>query len=302
MPKILITGATSKTAESFLKFVKQDNFYDLYLLSSDASVLITVPELKKASVDYTNKKALKNICYDIKPDYIINCASYNDVDGCEGNKSLAMELNAGLCDSLAKICRVIDASMIHISTDYIFDGQHGPYNESEMPAPLSYYGKTKLAGENFAQASLDKLTILRTNVLYGPSSFGRGDFIRWLIKNLSKGNKLNIITGQYCNPTYVRDLARTIDTVIKNNTCGIYNVAGKTWLNRYDIALLVADVFGYDKSLICKIPSSELKQKAKRPELGGLVTNKAENEFGLHYLNLRDGLEYLKTDLISTPD
>ncbi len=297
MRKILLTGGTSKTAEAIVKYYSSETGYDIYLLSSDADKIIFNKD-KKISVDYCNKKDLKSIIYGIEPNVIVNCAAMTNVDQCEKDKSTAWNANAELVETLAKICRVMESRLITFSTDYIFDGQDGPYGETGLPNPLSYYGRTKLAGENLALSVLDNLTIIRSNVVYGSSSYGNVDFIRWVIEKLNNGSSIKIIEGQWCNPTYVHDLARSVSRAIINESNGTFNVAGTDYLNRYEIAVKIAARMGFDNELIAPIPPGSLKQLAKRPEKGGLITFKAENEFGIKFTGLEEGLEMLKIDMI----
>ncbi len=297
MLKILLTGGTSKTAEAIAKYYSTESNYDLFILSSDTGKMKFNSE-KKFSIDYANKKDLKKIVYGIEPDVVVNCAALTNVDECETNKSAAWNLNAELVETIAKMCRVMESRLITFSTDYIFDGQDGPYSETSMPNPLSNYGKTKLAGENLALSLLDELTIIRTNVVYGASSYGKGDFIRWIIEKLENGESIKIIEGQWCNPTYVRDLARSVSRAIINKSNGIFNVAGTDYLNRYEIALKIADYMGFDEDLIEPISVGSLKQLARRPVRGGLLTGKAENEFGIIFTGLEEGLEKLKFDML----
>lgn len=248
--------------------------------------------------DIREKKTLNFILEDEKPDIVINTAAVTDVDACEDNKKLAMELNAILPESLALFSNKYKYHLITFSTDYIYDGKKGPYTEEELPNPLSYYGKSKLAGENAVRIEAEKRsTIIRTNVVYGNSSYQKTDFIRWIINNLKEEKPLKIIDGQWCNPTLTDDIAKGVYKIITKKRKGIFNFAGRGYYNRYQIALLIAEIFNFDKKLITKIPSSDLKQKAIRPEKGGLVNLKAEAILGMKFSTLETGLINLKHQL-----
>lgn len=248
--------------------------------------------------DIKEKKTLDFIIDEERPDVVINAAAMTDVDGCEVNKKIAMEMNAILPESLALFAKKYDFHLVTFSTDYIFDGLKGPYLEDALPNPLSYYGKSKLAGENAVKIEAsEKSTIIRTNVVYGDSSYNKTDFIRWVIYALKDGQKLNIIDGQWCNPTLADDIAKGVFKIIDKESKGIYNFAGRGYFNRYEIAILIADIFGFDKKLITKIPSSELKQKAIRPVKGGLINLKAESSLGMKFSTLENGIINLKHQL-----
>lgn len=295
MKKTLLIGATGKTGEAFTKYARNDEHYDLYLCSDDIEKLKGKANTYK--VDATDKKQIKALLKKLKPEIIINCAAMNAVDLCESDKDTASKLNSILPEILAVHSKIFGSKLITFSTDYIFDGENGPYSEDDMPHPINYYGKSKLAGENAVRSNCENYAIIRTNVIYGPSSNGYGDFIRWLIDSMIEGEEINIVHGQFSNPTYVRDLARAIDVIVKNDLTGIYHVAGADYLSRYEIALKTAEVLGFNQNLIKAIEPSELKQDAARPERGGLIKNKAEVEFGIKFVGLKEGLEYIKLDL-----
>jgi len=248
--------------------------------------------------DIREKKTLDFILEDEKPDIVVNAAAMTDVDGCEVNKKMAMEMNAILPESLALFANKYKFHLITFSTDYIFDGKKGPYLEDALPNPLSYYGKSKLAGENAVRIEAsNNSTIIRTNVVYGSSSYNKTDFIRWVIEALKEEKPLKIIDGQWCNPTLADDIAKGVFKIIEKKRVGIYNFAGRGYYNRYQIAILIAEIFGFDKKLITKIPSSALKQKAIRPEKGGLINLKAETSLGMKFSDLETGIINLKHQL-----
>lgn len=248
-------------------------------------------------IDYKDPKWIKKVVLDEKPQCVVNAAAMTNVDACEDQKELAMQLNAQVPEVLAKACKLTGAHLISFSTDFIFDGEEGPYDENATPNPISYYGKSKLAGENAIKKEWDQHTIIRTNVVYGRSTYGKSDFMQWLVSKLEDGVDLKIITGQYCNPTFVDDIAWMTIKAYEKKIYGTYNVSGKDYLNRYEIALVVADVFKYDTSKIKPIDPSELTQKAARPEKGGLITLKVEAELGFKPSSLKSGLMTLKFQL-----
>lgn len=292
---IFITGATGKVAETTYKVLTKEGSYNFVLhSSSDVEVETHNKEDKVIKFDIKDKIILKEVLNTIKPDVIVNPVALTNVDLCEDDRKLAWDLNVALVENLEKYARINEIKLISFSTDYIFDGKKGPYIEEDIPSPISYYGKSKLASENILKSSSSNNAIIRTNVVYGSSSYGKEDFIKWLIKKLSTNEKINVITGQYCNPTFVDDIAFSVYKIIEKDLRGIYNIAGKDYLNRYEIALKVAKVFGYDTSLISPMESSKFFQKAKRPELGGLITLKAESEFGFNFTSLENGLNSIK--------
>lgn len=296
--KIIITGSTGKVAEAITKFLLRE-YIDTELLLLTTKPKEIKPKTRAAvySVDYTDVKWLKEFVNEHKPDIIINTAALTNVDACEDNKDLAMKLNATLPETLAIAAKKVDAHLITFSTDYIFDGENGPYHEDSVPNPINYYGKSKLAGENLVKGILEKLTIIRTNVVYGYSSYGKNDFIKWVHSKLKVEDKLDIITGQWCNPTFSDDIAWAVTKVMDLNIFGTYHVAGNDWLNRYEVALWVARIFGHNKKLINAVSPDTLEQKAERPKKGGLVITNTEATLGIKFSNLEEGLTSYKFQL-----
>ena len=127
---------------------------------------------------------MKELILDFFPDIIINTAAYTNVDRSETEKETAWKINVNGVENIALYAWTVDAHLIHISTDYIFDGKNGPYSEEDKPLPIGYYGRTKLASENSIRTSGVRFSIVRTNILYGPAKYGRPDFVKWVINSL----------------------------------------------------------------------------------------------------------------------
>lgn len=296
--KILIYGATGKVGEAVTRFfLNETDDTELVLYSESFNKIAPDLRCKVVQINYKDSKWVKKSVLDERPDCVVNAAAMTNVDACEDDKNLAMELNAHLPEVLAKACKLVGAHLISFSTDYIFDGAKGPYTEEATPDPKSYYGKSKLAGENAIRKELKEHTIFRTNVVYGRSAYGKSDFMQWVVSKLEAGDDLNIITGQYCNPTFVDDLGWMTVKAFEKKSFGTYHISGSDYLNRYEIAQLAAEIFDNDKNKIHPIDPSELKQKAERPERGGLVTLKAEAELGYQPTSLKSGLLTLKFQL-----
>lgn len=296
--KIFITGATGKVGEAITKFLSKETDWDLLLqTTSGETIKIYSNKTKVAKFNLTDKKLLREILLQEKPDVIINTAAMTNVDLCETEKKEASEINTKVVETLVKVANKLNAKLITFSTDYIFNGEKGPYTEYDIPDPISYYGKTKLAADNFVIGNIVNYAIIRTNVVYGFSSYDKNDFIRWVLESLLAKKELKIINGQYCNPTFSEDIAYGVFKIIEKNLRGIYNIAGKDYLNRYEIACTIADTLNLNKNLITEVPHETLVQKAKRPHKGGLVTLKAESEFGFTFSTLSAGILSLKLQM-----
>jgi len=200
-------------------------------------------------------------------------------------------------ENLAQAARKVHATLIHISSDYIFDGENGPYDEAAKPKPLGYYGRAKLASENAVIATGIEHAIVRTMVLYGTGERVRPNFATWLIDKLSQGERVNIVDDQYGHPTLADDLAHAIKKIIELDKRGIYHVVGSEYLSRYDFAMKLAGVFDVDSNLINRIKTEELQQKAPRPLNSYFSIEKAKQELGIEMSDAEAGLDILKRQL-----
>ncbi len=200
-------------------------------------------------------------------------------------------------ENLARFAGPLDSHLIHISSDYVFDGSNGPYSEEDIPNPVSYYGRTKLASENALHSVKLKYTIIRTNVLYGPAKFGRPDFVKWVVSSLRDNKTIRIVDDQINNPTYIDDLVFAINQVIEFTNEGVYNIGGAEVLSRYEFTIRIADFFNLDKNLISKIKTEVLNQPAPRPLNSGLINLKAQTELDYKPRSIEETFLLMKKEL-----
>jgi dTDP-4-dehydrorhamnose reductase len=274
--RILVVGSNGMLGQSVVHLLKKNIKYELLLGSlEESSIEENAPYIK---VDIGNKKAVKKMLLDFYPDYVLNLAAFTNVDKCESEKELCWNANVNALEYLAKYCVPTNSQLIHISSDYVFDGQNGPYSENDLPNPISYYGRSKLAGENVIKRFNIPSTIIRTNVLFGATKYGRPDFVKWVVDSLRSNKKINIVTDQYNNPTFLDDLALMIKTIIDKSKIGLYHIGGSEQLNRFDFTKKITDYFSLDFNLVTPILTKALKQPAPRPLNSGLINLKAETE------------------------
>ncbi len=313
--KILVTGSNGLLGQNLTKILLRESDYKFLITSIEKESFFDIDEFSEKYInvncenrysyevlDITNKEKIKKVIQKYKPEFIINCAAFTNVDACETEKELCWRLNVDAVKNLIIASRVNNAKIIHISTDYIFDGKNGPYTETDTPNPISFYGRSKLAGENALRTSGVDYVIIRTIVLYGYGVNVKPNFALWLVNELSNSNPIKIVKDQTGNATHADDLAYGILKVIektegKKDVKLIFNIAGKDILSRLDFAYLVCDIFGFDKSLITPILTSELHQPAPRPLKSGLITLKAETELGLKTMTTKEGIQLLKYEL-----
>jgi dTDP-4-dehydrorhamnose reductase len=275
-------------------YSKQPN---IQLLACSMEEEAVFEDIEYRQVDITHRDEVKDLVYDFYPDVIVNAAAYTNVDLSETERELAWKTNVKAVEYIAEVSRVIDSHIVHISSDYVFDGTKGPYSEKDKPNPLGYYARTKLASENVLQISGTFNTILRTNVLYGIAHHSRPDFVRWVVNSLHDEKKIRIVTDQFNNPTFIDDLVQAISKVIEYKKFGIFNIGGKEFLSRFDFTMKIVDFFCLDKNLVLPITTKELNQVAPRPLKSGLIILKAQTELGYKPHSIDGSLMKMKKEL-----
>ncbi len=193
-------------------------------------------------LDITQRSDVKSLLSSFQPDIIFNAAAATNVDWCESNREEAWKINVTAVENLAEASRKVSAKLIHVSSDYVFDGKHGPYDEQAPVNPLSYYGKTKLASENAVRSAGIHYSIVRPVVVYGLGIGVKANFVLWVVKSLQNGTRIRIVDDQYANPTYVCDLATSMIKLSESNHKGIFHICGSDWINRYEFAVKIAEV------------------------------------------------------------
>ena len=211
-----------------------------------------------------------------------------NVDSCETQKDIAWDVNVDGTKNIVRACGKSGASLVYISTDYVFDGKKGNYAETDVPNPLNHYARTKLAGEMLA-STLDRHMILRSSVMF---SSGGTNFVSWVRSALPKG-KVRIVTDQVNSPTLATEMAEAILKLVGLDATGIYHTAGAERISRYDFAKAIAKVFGLDASRISAARTSDLGQKAVRPADSSLKIAKVK-KLGIAFSNAENALRKLK--------
>jgi dTDP-4-dehydrorhamnose reductase len=294
--KILITGSNGLLGQKLAFIFSQSDYYDLLLTSRQPESVFGKDSPPYLSVDMTNKKDVVAVVQEFSPHIIINASAMTDVDGCELHKEQAWQSNVLAIENIVSAAKK-GTHIVHYSTDYIFDGVAGPYDEIAIPNPISYYGRTKLASENVLWGSGHQFTILRTMVLYGVGKNVKQNFALWLVKMLREEKPMRIVDDQTGNPTFVDDLAYATLKTIELEKNGLYNIAGAEIVSRYDFALALAKIFHYNAKLITPVKTRELQQRAPRPLCSGLLTLKAETQLGISPCNILRGIEHFKHQL-----
>ena len=229
-------------------------------------------------LDVSSKKDVEIFLNLHKPDIILNLAALTDVDGCEQDPERADKINR---KGVMHLCDGFDGHFIQLSTDYVFDGEDGPYLEDDLTNPISIYGKSKLDAETYLINSTVNHTIIRTNVVYSYSTVTSASFLKWVVQSLKDSKRINVISDQWNNPTSADSLAHFIQRIALSGTHGLYHYADEGLMSRYEFAKLIAKTFELDSDLIRPILTSELNQAAPRPLKSGLRTQKIQKELSI---------------------
>ena len=256
--------------------------YDLLATGRDDQPRFSGGSCGYTRLDITDSEATARLIDDFAPDVVINCAAMTQVDDCEVNRDACWKINALAVESLAKNCTSRGARLIQVSTDFVFDGVDGPYRESDRPNPISYYGRSKLAGENYARsAGSDKWAVVRTVLVFGAAeNLSRSNFVLWVRDKLRSKEPVSIVTDQWRTPTWAFDLASGIERIIRFNKSGIFHISGREYLSVYEFAIRIAETLKLDTANLSPTDASTFTQPAPRPAKSGFIVLKAETEVG----------------------
>ena len=292
---VLVTGANGLLGQKVV-----DVFAPHFTVVATDLIRESVRPLDNARyhpLDITDKAAVKDLFTDLEPDILVNCAAYTDVDRAEEERETAWQVNAAAVKKMARLLRRMGTKFVQVSTDYIFDGTDGPYDESARPEPVNYYGTSKLAAENELKASGIDHVIIRTNVLYGAAEQVSKNFVLWVMDSLRAGEKIQVVDDQYNNATLANGLAECIAIACVMNARGVYHYAGTDLINRYEFALKIAQFFGFNADLITPCKTEELNQLAARPRKSGLITDKVVENLSIQLYDTQAGLQQVEKDV-----
>lgn len=297
MKRVLLCGSNGLLGQKLATMLNAQTEFEVLNTSHHRTFVFDHELYDYTQLDITRKGDVKSLVTSFQPSVIVNAAAATNVDWCEVHREEAWKTNVVGVENLAEAARKVGARIIHVSTDYVFDGQHGPYDELAKPNPLSYYGKAKLAGENVLRTAGIPHAIVRTIVLYGYGVAVKPNFALWVVGSLKAGKKIRCVDDQIGNPTHVNDLALALWRLIERDRTGLFHVCGSDFVSRYEFAVRAAEVFALDRNLICRITSSDLQQTAPRPLVTGFITLKAETELGLRPMSVTEGLTILRGDV-----
>ena len=292
--RILVTGSNGFVGSHVVKQLLDEGYEVLASSRSpDLSAFGIYGNYQFHQMDITDPAAIHDIFEQWKPEAIIHCAAISKPDECETNQAKAYLINVESTVQLLLYAADQQCFFVHLSTDFIFNGSAGMYQEDAIPDPINYYGKTKVAAEEVVKEYTQDWAIVRTVLVYGKPLFGRDSFINMIAKKLQRNEPFKVVNDQYRTPTYVQDLARGIAVIIRRRATGIFNICGKNLLTPYQMAIKTAEVLGITQHQLQPVTFSEFKEVAVRTLKTGLTIEKARKELGFEPISFEEGL--LKT-------
>lgn len=298
MRKILVTGSNGLLGQKLVSLLAGRNDLQLTATSRGDNRLPFTEGYRYITMDITSQKDVSEVIEDVMPDSIIHTAAMTNVDQCEVEKEDCWAQNVKSVEYLSAVCQKHDIFLLHLSTDFIFDGLNGPYDEEAEPVPVSFYGWSKYAAEKIVMHSGIRWAIARTILVYGIAhDMSRSNIILWVKNSLESGKHIKVVTDQWRTPTLAEDLARGCILIVEREAKGIFNISGKDLLSPYGMAIKAADYFQLDKSLIEPVDASTFTQPAKRPARTGFILDKAISVLGYDPVSFDEGIAFLATQI-----
>lgn len=300
MKKVVVIGSNGFSGRRILENLLSQRQYEVYAISLNADKW---PDNRYhfAVGDLTGHDMIRRLLADIHPDAVINTSALSVPDYCELNHEDAYAVNVAAVENLAICCDQLDCRLIHLSTDFVFDGErHSLYTEDDQPAPVNYYGHTKWLGEQAVAASCRNYAIARVVVVYGQALPGQHGNILQLVKTrLSNNEVVRVVADQWRTPTWVEDVATGISQLLQFPGNGIYHICGDECLSIAEIAFRIADFFRLDSSLILPVTTVEMNETTRRPRFSGLSNQKARRDLHFRPHSLEEGMRDFLSAFIS---
>lgn len=293
--KTLIIGANGFTGRRILQHLSLHGKYELTGCSLHGDIAPANTH-RFIQADINDHAAIARLINEVRPEVVINGSALSVPDYCELHHEEAYAANVSAVENIARCCEKQGSRFIHLSTDFVFDGNKGAlYTEEDTPAPVNYYGTSKYLGEQALAANCSSYANVRVVVVYGKAFPGQHGNILQLVKNrLQAGQEIRVVSDQYRTPTWVHDIADGVEKLMHASQSGIYHICGGECLSIAEIAYRVADYFKLDRSLILPVTTEEMNEATPRPRFSGLSIEKARRELGYTPHSLEEGMEEMK--------
>lgn len=300
MKRLLVTGSNGLLGQKITDALVQGQFSGFeYIASSRGKDRFgAVRGYDYVDLDITHHEQVLKTVERYRPAVIINTAAMANVDACEREPEKSYEVNVAAVANLVAICERKNIHLIHLSTDFVFDGKEGPYEEDDLPNPVNIYGKHKVAAEELIQKATCPWSIVRTILVYGVlRDLSRSNIVLWAKNALESGEQIRVVNDQWRMPTLAEDLAQACLTIARRNATGIYHISGKDMFSIYEIVEAVAAHYDLDTSSMSKEKSAALGQDARRPKRTGFILDKAYEKLAYVPHSFGEGLKLLDEQL-----
>lgn len=282
MKNILIIGANGFTGRQIINDLCQKKQYNVTGCSLHLDILPdNINTYRFIEADIRDEAAVIDIFKEVQPAVVINCSALSVPDYCETHHEEADLINITAVEQLARLCEKQHSRLIHLSTDFVFDGKIDEnsgqlYTEEDLPAPVNYYGYTKWKGEQKVAELCSNYAIVRVEIVYGKALPGQhGNIVQLVMNRLKAGQEIRVVSDQWRTPTYVGDVSDGVQRLIENTTNGIFHICGDECMTIADIAYQVADCMKLDRSLIHPATTKEMQEATPRPRFSGMSIAKA---------------------------
>lgn len=295
--RILVTGANGLLGQKLVERLQKEDEVDL-IATARSPLTVQLARGTYTPLDISRKEEVHEVLRETHPDVVVNTAAMTQVDQCESDRDTCILQNVTAVEYLVEACNAYNIHLIHISTDFIFDGSAGPLAEDAEPNPVNFYGESKLRAELLIRERSRSWCILRTVLVYGITrDMSRSNIVLWVKDSLEKGKNIQVVNDQWRTPTLAEDLAEGCYLAAVKRASGVFHISGKDLLTPYEIALETASVFGLDEKLITKTDSTKFTQPARRPPKTGFIIDKARRELGYNPHSFPEGLQVVKSQI-----
>jgi len=290
MRKIIVTGSNGLIGRQIVNSLTNTKQYQVCGVSAGVN-RNNHADFAFFQADITDINVFSKILKAFNPDIIIHTAAMGSPDKCEESKAEAWKINVDAPGFIAEYCRINNVFLLHWSTDFVFDGLKGYYNEDDEPNPVSYYGLTKLESEKVVLDTCIDACVFRTILVYGAyPEMTRPNIFTRVIAAAAENKNMRIACDQYRMPTFVDDLANAVLLAVEKRPSGIFHLSGNEYMSVYEFVMKIAEKFNLDKNIFQPVLSSDLNEKAKRPAKTGFVLSKAISDLGYNPTSITNAL------------
>ena len=302
--KILLTGSNGLLGQKLVARLHAQPGVALVATSRGPNKLAAhYPAVRFVPLDASDAAQVQQVLARERPTHVMHTAAMTNADECELHRAACWQHNVSAVQHLATACAGLGAHLTHLSTDFVFSGEAGPLAEDAVPAPVNFYGESKLAAERVVQASAGRWAIARTVLVYGVAhDYGRTNLVLWVRDSLRAGQRIKVVADQWRTPTLAEDLAEGCWLLARQAAQGIYHLSGDEFLTPYDLALRVAAHFQLDATLIERVDASTFSQPARRPARTGFSIEKARRDLGYRPHSLAEGIALVSRQRDNAPN